>query len=415
MMMQTLDRAYFESLDRTDPLAHFREAFELPPAHIYLNGNSLGALPKAARQKARDVVEGQWGNGLIRSWNTHDWIHLPRRIGDKIAGLIGADPGEVIVADSTSVNLFKLAAAAVKQNPGRSKILSEPGNFPTDLYILQGLEHFLDGQVRLVTAPRERLLDAIDEDTAVVVLTHIHYKTGAMFDMAELTAKAHAKGALVVWDLSHSTGAVPVHLNQVQADFAVGCGYKYLNGGPGAPGFLYVAKRHQATLQHPLSGWFGHAHPFAMRDDYEPAAGIERTLCGTTSVVGASLLEVGVDLMASASMDLIREKSMRMGQLFIALVEERCSQFGFGLASSKDPEVRGSQVSLTHPQGFAIMQALIARNIIGDFRAPEILRFGFTPLYLRYVDLWDCVDALADIMENNLWDQPAYHQLTAVT
>ncbi|MDO6707508.1 kynureninase [Photobacterium sp. 1_MG-2023] len=414
-MMQTLDRAYFESLDRTDPLAHFRESFELPPAHIYLNGNSLGALPKAARQKARDVVEGQWGNGLIRSWNTHDWIHLPRRIGDKIAGLIGADPGEVIVADSTSVNLFKLAAAAVKQNPGRSKILSEPGNFPTDLYILQGLEHFLDGQVRLVTAPRERLLDAIDEDTAVVVLTHIHYKTGAMFDMAELTAKAHAKGALVIWDLSHSTGAVPLHLNQVQADFAVGCGYKYLNGGPGAPGFLYVAKRHQATLQHPLSGWFGHARPFAMRDDYEPAAGIERTLCGTTSVVGASLLEVGVDLMASASMELIREKSMRMGQLFITLVEERCSKFGFGLASSKDPEVRGSQVSLTHPQGFAIMQALIARNIIGDFRAPEILRFGFTPLYLRYVDLWDCVDALADIMENNLWDQPAYHQLTAVT
>ncbi|WP_330959402.1 kynureninase [Photobacterium sp. 53610] len=413
--MQTLDRAYFESLDQVDPLAEYRGQFELPAGHIYLNGNSLGVLPKAAKEKAREVVEEQWGQGLIRSWNIHDWIHIPRRVGDKIAGLIGAEPGEVIVADSTSVNLFKLAAAAVKLNAGRSKILSEPGNFPTDLYILQGLESFMDGKVRLVTESRDRIMDAIDEETAVVVLTHVHYKSGAMFDMAAITAKAHEKGALIIWDLSHSTGAVPVALNQVGADFAVGCGYKYLNGGPGAPGFLFAAKRHLAHLEQPLSGWFGHTNPFAMRDEYEPAPGIERTLCGTTSVVCASLLEVGVDIMASADMNLIREKSLRMGQLFMELIELRCGQFGFGIVSSKDPAVRGSQVSLTHEQGFAIMQALIARNIIGDFRAPNILRFGFTPLYVRYVDLWDCVDVLVDIMTHGLWDKAEFKKLTAVT
>jgi kynureninase len=352
---------------------------------------------------------------LIRSWNTADWISLPRRVGDKIAGLIGADAGEVVVADSTSVNLFKLAAAAVKLRPGRSKILSEPGNFPTDLYILQGLEAFMDGGVQLNTVHRDEILPAIDEDTALVVLTQVHYKSGSMFDMAAITARAHEMGALVLWDLSHSAGAVPVALNDVGADFAIGCGYKYLNGGPGAPGFLFVARRHQAQLQQPLSGWFGHASPFQMRDDYEPAPGIERTLCGTTPVIGASLLEVGVDIMASADMALVREKSLQMGQLFIELVEQRLGDHGFGIASSKNPALRGSQVSLTHEQGFAIMQALIARNIIGDFRAPDILRFGFTPLYVRFVDLWDCVDALVDIMATRDWDQAAYRQLTAVT
>ncbi|MBV1789104.1 kynureninase [Marinobacterium sp. D7] len=414
--MTTLTREHFAELDRQDPLAGFREQFDLPPGHIYLNGNSLGVLPKAAKARAREVVEQEWGQGLIRSWNSADWIHIPRRVGDKIAGLIGAAAGEVVVADSTSVNLFKLAAAAVELRPGRSKILSEPGNFPTDLYILQGLERFQHGRVRLNTVHRNEILDAIDEDTALVVLTHVHYKSGAMFDMAAITQRAHDKGALVLWDLSHSTGAVPLALNRVGADFAIGCGYKYLNGGPGAPGFLFVAERHQAQLQQPLSGWFGHADSFAMRDDYEPAPGIERTLCGTTPVVGASLLEVGVDIMVSADMEQVRTKSLQMGELFIALVEQRLGPYGFGLVSSKDPAVRGSQVSLRHEQeGFAIMQALIARNIIGDFRAPDILRFGFTPLYLRYVDLWDCVDALADIMATAEWDRPEFKRLTAVT
>ncbi|ANG61885.1 kynureninase [Marinobacterium aestuarii] len=413
--MTTLTRDHFTTLDQQDPLAGFRQEFELPAEHIYLNGNSLGVLPKTAKARARDVVEQEWGQGLIRSWNTADWVGLPRRVGDKIAGLIGADAGEVVVADSTSVNLFKLAAAAVKLRPGRSKILSEPGNFPTDLYILQGLEAFMDGRVQLNTVHRDEILSAIDEDTALLVLTQVHYKSGSMFDMAAITARAHEVGALVLWDLSHSAGAVPVALNSVGADFAIGCGYKYLNGGPGAPGFLFVAKRHQAQLQQPLSGWFGHASPFQMRDDYEPAPGIERMLCGTTPVIGASLLEIGVDIMASADMTLVREKSLQMGQLFIELAEQRLGGYGFGIASSKDPALRGSQVSLTHAQGFAIMQALIARNIIGDFRAPDILRFGFTPLYVRFVDLWDCVDALVDIMATRDWDRPAFKSLTAVT
>lgn len=413
--MTTLNRDHFAELDRQDPLATLREQFDLPAGLIYLNGNSLGVLPRAAKARAREVVDNEWGQGLIRSWNSADWISLPRRVGDKIAGLIGAAPGEVVVADSTSVNLFKLAAAAVKLRPGRSKLLSEQGNFPTDLYILQGLENFLDGRVRLNAVHRDEILAAIDEDTALVVLTHVHYRSGAMFDMATITKRAREMGVLVLWDLSHSTGAVPVALNDVSADFAIGCGYKYLNGGPGAPGFLFVAQRHQAELQQPLSGWFGHARAFAMRDDYEPAPGIERTLCGTTPVIGASLLEVGVDTVAAVDMALIREKSQHMGELFIALAEQRLGQYGFGVASPKDPEVRGSQVSLTHEQGFAIMQALIARNIIGDFRAPAILRFGFTPLYVRYVDLWDCIDALVEIMATGEWDQPAFKQLTAVT
>lgn len=413
--MTHFTRDSLAQLDQDDVLSPFREQFDLEPGLIYLNGNSLGVLPKAAKARVAEVVEQEWGRGLIRSWNTHDWISLPERVGDKVATLIGAEHGEVVVADSTSVNLFKLAAAAVRMRPGRSKIVSEPGNFPTDLYILQGLEGFLEGEVRLETAPRERLEAIIDEDTALVVLTHVHYKSGTMFDMAALTARAHEVGALILWDLSHSAGAVPVELNAAQADFAVGCGYKYLNGGPGAPGFLFVAKRHHAEFRQPLSGWFGHANPFAMSDVYEPAAGIKRGLCGTTGVLAASVLEVGVDIMASANMEAIRTKSRQLGDIFIELVEQHCAGVGFTLASPRDASLRGSQVSLVHEQGFAIMQALIARNIIGDFRAPDILRFGFTPLYTRYVDLWDMAQALAEIMASKEWDRPEFKKKLAVT
>ncbi|PXF30595.1 kynureninase [Pokkaliibacter plantistimulans] len=414
-MTEQLNRDLLQRWDQEDELAGFREQFHLPDNLIYMNGNSLGVMPRQALARAQDVVGREWGNDLIRSWNINHWIDLPQRLGNKIARLVGADEGEVIVCDSTSVNLFKLAAAAVRMQPGRSKIISEPGNFPTDLYVLQGVEQFSDGRVQLHTVEREQLFDAIDEDTAVVVLTHVHYKSGSMFDMAALTARAHEKGALILWDLSHSTGAVPVDLNGVGADFAIGCGYKYLNGGPGAPAFLFVARRHQATLQQPLSGWFGHANPFAMRDDYEPAPGIERTLCGTTSVIGASVLEVGVDLMVAADMTKVRAKSVKMGELFIALVEQRLQGLGFTLVSSKDSAQRGSQVSLRHEQGYAIMQALIARGVIGDFRAPDILRFGFTPLYLRYVDIWDAVEVLADIMARGEWQSSEYQVRTKVT
>lgn len=411
--MGDLSRSDFEALDRDDPLSQYRDRFDLPEEVIYLDGNSLGVLPKATKARLRDVVEEEWGKGLIRSWVGSDWINLPRRVGDKIASFIGAKAGEVIVCDSTSVNLFKLAAAAVKMNPGKSKILSEPGNFPTDLYVLQGLVEFLQGQVELVTVPREQIEAAIDDDTALVVLTHVHYKSGEMYDMSAMTRTAHEKSALILWDLSHSAGAVPVDLNAADADFAVGCGYKYLNGGPGAPAFLYVAERHQALLRQPLSGWFGHANPFEFIDRYEPAPGIERSLCGTPGVIAISALEIGVDIMASVNQQRLREKSIMLGELFIRLIESQCPEFE--ILSPRDSGQRGSQVSLGHEHGYAIMQALIHHNVIGDFRAPNVLRFGFTPLYLRYVDIWDSVDVLVEIMETKSWDCDAFRTRSAVT
>lgn len=414
-----LNRDDLAVLDRQDPLAPHREAFDLPEGVIYLDGNSLGAMPKAAKQRVREVVENEWAQGLIRSWNDADWINLPQRLGARIAPLIGARPHEVISADSTSVNLFKLAAAAWRMqqeiSPHRRVLLSEPGNFPTDLYMLQGVCDFSAGEPELVTYPGETLIDRIDERTALVVLTHVHYKSGRLHDMAAITRRAHECGALVLWDLSHSTGAVPVELNRVDADFAIGCGYKYLNGGPGAPAFLYVAERHLARLRQPLSGWFGHESPFDMRDDYVPAADIRRTLTGTTSVVAASLFEVGLEQFEGVSMAALRQKSLALTEHFIRLVDERCGKHGFECVSPREPDQRGSQVALAHPEGYAIMQALIDRGVIGDFRAPDILRFGFAPLYVRHVDVWDAVEHLNDIMENGLWDRPQYRERQSVT
>ena len=413
--MTKLTRADFEALDAKDPLAQWRGEFSLPEGVIYLDGNSLGALPKATLARMQDVITLEWGRDLIKSWNTADWINAPTRLGDEIATLVGAGPGEVVAADSTSLNLFKLAAAAVRMQPGRHKIISEPGNFPTDLYVLQGLVDYLGPDYILETVERDQIPAAIDSDTAVVVLTHVHYKTGRMFDMADLTKKAQAAGALMLWDLSHSAGAVPVDLNGCNADLAIGCGYKYLNGGPGAPAFLFVAKRHQEAIRPPLSGWMGHAAPFAFSDDYAPAPGIRRNLCGTPSVLGMAALEVSLDMMTRVNMSELRTKSQKMGDLFIRLVEEKCNSHGFGLASPKDASERGSQVSLTHDQGYAIMQALIARNVIGDFRAPEILRFGFTPLYLRYADIWDGAEILAEVMDSGAWKAEEFQKRAAVT
>lgn len=406
-------------MDRQDGLADCREAFDIPEGVIYLDGNSLGALPKAAKGRVREVVEQQWGQGLIRSWNDADWINLPLRLGAKIAPLIGAEAHEVISADSTSVNLFKLAAAALKlqqqRAPKRTRILSEPGNFPTDLYMLQGLCNFMEGDPELVTCPAEQLVEHIDDSTALVVLTHVHYKTGRLHDMAGITRRAHECGALVLWDLSHSVGAIPVDLNGVKADFAVGCGYKYLNGGPGAPAFLFVANRHLSLLDQPLSGWFGHEEPFAMLDDYTPAPDIRRVLTGTTSVIAASLLEVGLDQFKTVDMLSLRKKSVQLTEHFIQLVSEQCPDAGFKLVSPPEPLQRGSQVSYSHPKGYAIIQALIARGVIGDFRAPNILRFGFAPLYTRFVDVWDAVEDLADIMDREVWEHAQYQTMNAVT
>lgn len=401
------------ALDAKDPLAPHKAAFDLPQGVIYLDGNSLGALPKSAVARALDVIQREWGQDLIKSWNTADWINLPSRVGARIAPLIGATADSVIAADSTSINLYKLAAAAFRKQAPRKKIITEPGNFPTDLYVLQGLTTYLNAE--LVTVPRDHILDAVDADTALVSLTHVHYKTGALFDMAEVTKIVQAKGALMLWDLCHSAGALPIDLDGVNADLAVGCGYKYLNGGPGAPAFLYVAKRHQNDLIPPLSGWMGHAHPFEFRDDYQPAEGVRRNLCGTPGVIAMSILEESLKVFEAVDMSIVREKSKKMGDLFIALIDQECRSFGFELASPRDADHRGSQVSLVHQNGYAIMQALIERGVVGDFRAPDILRFGFTPLYVSYQDIWDAVQILREIMESGVWTEDRYKRRSAVT
>ena len=413
--MSRLDRAQCLALDAADPLAAKRGEFLLPEGIIYLDGNSLGALPRATPARIAEVVAAEWGGDLIRSWNKHSWIELPRRVGDKIARLIGAGPGEVAVADSTSVNLFKVLAAALRLNPQRRIILSERENFPTDLYIAQGLAGLLGQghEVRLVEDGD--VIAAIDENTAVVMLTQVNYRTGAMHDLARVTRGAHAKGALMLWDLAHSAGAVPVNLRAADADFAVGCGYKYLNGGPGAPAFVWVAPRHQERFVQPLSGWLGHDAPFAFETAYRPAAGIGRYVCGTPPVLSLAALEAGVDLLLSVDITALRQKSMALTEFFIRAVEQECAGLGLALVSPRDPAHRGSQASFTHAQGYPVMQALIARGVIGDFRAPNILRFGFAPLYLRFVDAWDAAIVLRDILATRGWDRPEFHHRATVT
>ncbi|MBV8211049.1 MAG: kynureninase, partial [Burkholderiaceae bacterium] len=383
-----------EALDRADPLRGLREAFVLPDGVVYLDGNSLGALPRKTLAHLQHVVMRQWGEGLVRSWTAYEWIDAPQRVGDKIARLIGAAAGEVVVTDSTSVNLFKLLAAACRLRPDRPVILSEPGNFPNDLYVAQGLRDLGADHIELRLVPAGEIGASIDKRVAVVLLTHVNYKSAAMHDMARITARAHAHGALTLWDLSHSAGAIAVDLNVAQADFAVGCGYKYLNGGPGAPAYLFVARRHQASAVSPITGWLGHARPFDFVDDYAPAPGISRFLAGTHPILAIAALEVGVDLMLATDPQLRLDKSRRLSELFVALVESRCAGLGLELASPRDPHARGSHVVLRHPQSHAVMHALIDRGVIGDFRASDLMRFGFAPLYNRYMDLWHAVEIL---------------------
>ena len=413
-MSPVLTRAACAALDEQDPLAFTRARFVLPPGVIYLDGNSLGALPVPTAEALARQTTKAWGEGLIRSWNTAGWIDAPARIGGRIARLIGAAADEVVVTDSTSVNLFKLASAAVALRPGRRVILSESGNFPTDLYMLQGLCEQLGGAVELRCVPRDRIAEALDDTVAVLVLTHVHYTSGEMFDMAALTARAHAAGALTLWDLSHSTGAVPVDLTGTGADLAVGCGYKYLNGGPGAPAFAFVARRHQGALRQPLTGWMGHAAPFAFVDDYQPAEGIGRVLCGTPSVLAMTALDCGVSTFDGVEMADVRAKSMALSGLFLDLLEARLPG-AFELVSPRNAADRGSHVSLAHPDGYPIMAALIAAGVIGDFRAPDRLRFGFTPLYARFVDMFDAVGRLKAVMRDDAWRAPKYAVRQAVT
>jgi kynureninase len=403
------------ALDAADPLARFRTAFALPEGLIYLDGNSLGPPPLTAHDRLARTSHTEWGEGLVRSWNTAGWIEAPWRVGAKIARLIGAEAGEVTVADSTSVNLFKLAAGALSLRPGRRTILSEAGNFPTDLYALHGLSALLGDRAVLRTVAPDDLAGAIDEDTAVVVLTHIHYKSALRWDMEAITAAAHAKGALMLWDLCHSAGAVAVDLNGAAADLAVGCSYKYLNGGPGAPAFLFVAERHQAAIRSPLTGWMGHAEPFAFEDGYRAAADIRGQITGTPPILGLAALEAGVDLQLEADPAQIEAKGLALGDLFIGEIEARAADPDLILASPRDPTARGLHVAFAHPQGYALVQAMMARGIVGDFRAPDIARFGFSPLFLSYAEVWDAAQGFSEILTTRAWDRPEFRLRATVT
>jgi len=410
------------AMDAADALAPLRELFTLPDGVIYLDGNSLGPLPRATVHRVAQAVEVEWGQGLIRSWNTAGWFEMPQKLGDRIATLIGARAGEAVATDSTSVNLYKVLSAsltiAAQQRPQAKRVLSERSNFPTDLYIAQAL--CAERGFRLVMAESEQIETQLNEDVAVLLLTHVNYRTGVMHDMQALTAAAHRCGALAVWDLAHSAGAVPVDLHAADADFAVGCGYKYLNGGPGAPAFLWVHPRHAERFTQPLAGWWGHAAPFEFTPDYRPAAGVARYLCGTQPVLSMVALECGLDTLHAADrfggMAALRRKSLALTDLFIALVEQRCGGQGLALVTPREHARRGSQVCLSRADGaYAIMQALIARGVIGDFRAPDILRFGFTPLYVGFQDVWNAVEHLREVLASRAWQRPEFDRRHAVT
>lgn len=408
--------------DAADPLRELRDLFDLPEGTIYLDGNSLGVMPRATPQRVAQVVQDEWGRDLIKSWNTAGWIHLPQRVGDKIAQLVGAGPGELVVADSTSVNLFKVLTAALRitdeDAPERNVIVSERSNFPTDLYIAEGLAR--SQGYELVLVEPDEIAAHLNERLAALMLTQVNYRTGRVHDMAALTAAAHRAGALVVWDLCHSAGAIPVDLTGADADFAVGCGYKYLNGGPGAPAFVWAHPRHAGRFWQPLSGWMGHAEPFEFTPEYRPATGITRYLCGTPPVISLAALECGVDTLLAAQplggLVALRRKSIALTELFIELVESRCQGHGLSLASPRDAGIRGSQVCFAHESGgYAMVQALIARGVIGDFRAPDVLRFGFTPLYTSHTDVWDAVEHFAQVLEKEEWREARFNQRAAVT
>ncbi len=423
-----------EQRDATDPLRPLRERFDIPQGVIYLDGNSLGVCPKTAAARAEEVVSQEWAQGLIRSWNSAGWFELPQRLGNQLAPLIGAGPGEVVVTDTTSVNLFKVLSAALsmaaQDAPQRKVVLSERSNFPTDLYVAEGLCRTRGYALKLVES--DDIASALDDSVAVLMLTHVNYRTGAMHDMAALTAAAHQTGALAIWDLAHSAGAVAVDLTAAHADFAVGCGYKYLNGGPGAPAFVWVNPRHANRFWQPLSGWWGHAAPFEFTPDYRPAPGIQRYLCGTQPIVSLALLECGLQVFAEAQalggMVALRAKSLALTDLFMELVEQRCAGHGLHVVTPREHVRRGSQVCLARrvgsgePSGaYAIVQALIARGVIGDYRAgdgaqhPDILRFGFTPLYLGFVDVWNAVEHLVQVLETGEWRQARFSHAHAVT
>ena len=406
----TLDEA--QALDAADPLAKCRDRFFLPAGKIYLDGNSLGALPVATAARLNETVEVEWGESLIESWNRHDWIGAPERVAAKLAPMVGAAADELLIGDSTSINLFKLLGSAL-MGSDRRVILSEEGNFPTDLYVAQGLEALVPGVI-LKTVPTSEIECAIDETVAVLMLTQVDYRSGHRHDMAAINAIARQAGVLTLWDLSHSAGAFAVDLDGDGCDLAVGCGYKYLNGGPGAPAFLFVAKQLQDRLVSPLPGWMGHADPFAFDPAYRPVDGIGRFRTGTPSILAIAALESGLATFDGVAMRELEAKSRSLSQLFVAEVEARC-EGAVELASPRDPAARGSHVVFAHPEGYAVMQALIANGVVGDFRAPNLMRFGFAPLYNSHEDAWRAAEALGRIVETGEWNQPRFLTRRKVT
>ena len=415
--MNKLTREDFTSLDKIDPLAKVRDEFSLPQNLIYFDGNSLGPLPKCTIHTLETMIQKEWGNGLIGSWNKENWINMPRELGNKIAPLVGAKLGEVIVVDSTSVNLFKVLTSALLLNKNRRVIVSEAENFPSDLYILEGVNKmFGESYERHLIEEGDYEIDKyIDTSTAVVMLSHVNYKTGLISDIKRITSIAHEKGALVIWDLSHSVGVMPLYLHDCGVDFAVGCTYKHLNGGPGAPGFLYVHKSLIEKVSQPLTGWMGHIQPFEFAVNYQPANDICKYICGTPPIIAYKAIESGLTVFEQVSMNVVREKSIKLSEMFIQLMQQECIKFGFELFSPRNAEQRGSQVSFTHGNGFSIMQTLISHSVVGDFRQPNILRFGFSPLYMRFEDVWDAVICLREIMQTKEWQSEQFNKRGYVT
>lgn len=414
--MTTTTRQAIAAMDAQDPLRHLRAQFILPEGEVYLDGNSLGPASHAAQEQLALAAQEEWAQSLIRSWNTAGWFDLPLQLGDRIGRLIGAAAGQVVVADTTSVNIYKALHAALGLRPGRNVIVAESGSFPTDLYIAEGVASTLPGvRLRLEGVDADRIEDLLDGDVAAVLVNQVNYKTGALRDMAALTARIHEAGAMAIWDLCHSAGALPVELDAAGADFAVGCSYKYLNGGPGAPAFIYVARRHLGQATQPLSGWWGHARPFAFEPGYDGDAGIRRFQCGTQPMLSMRALKGALTVWDGVDLQALRAKSMALTDLFVELVEDLCAGQGLELESPRAAALRGSQIAFRHDHAHAVMQALIARGVIGDFRAPATLRFGFAPLYLRYADVLHAAEVLADVLKTASWQDPRFAVKAAVT
>lgn len=404
-----------ESMDRSDPLAGLRDRFMLPEGKTYLDGNSLGPLPRSVPERIDKLIRQEWGDELIGSWNVHDWIDLPTRTGDRIGTLLGAAPGQVVCADSISVNLFKLISAGLSLRPGRRIVLSQADNFPTDLYIAEGLSDLLgEERCELRVFPEDQLERALDRQVAVLLLTQVNFRTGRLHDIRSLTKRAQDAGAVVLWDLAHSAGVLPIELDEWNVDFAVGCGYKFLNGGPGAPAFLYVAQRHQERVSQPLSGWMGHESPFEFGPGYAPAGNVRRFLSGTPGILGMTALDAALDVFENVSIAELRKKSIALTGAFMQAIDEARLP-GIHLITPREPDERGSQVSIKHEYGYAVAQALIEKGIIVDFRAPDIVRFGFSPLYNRFVDAGMAIEALRQVINTRAYTDPRFKQLSTVT